>query len=191
MSDNELVAEALAGDESAFQELMGRYMPLLEGYVRGKTRYSFEAEDVLEEVIVGAYYQLGNLKNGASLGPWLLKIARHKVSDLYRRKQRQQLIVRPGSELNESAMQVADSASSPAQEVDTSDLLNILHDSVGRLDDKLRIVVHLRLWERPTLREIAKRLDIKESTARMRYHRGIERLRKRLQKQGISPSENA
>ena len=191
MSDSELVAAALGGDESAFQKLMERYVPLVEGYVRGKTQYPLEAEDVMQEVTIGAYRQLDNLKNTACFGPWLLKIARHKVSDLYRRKQRERLIVRPGSELNESALKVADPAWGPAQKVEASDLLSVLHDSVGRLDDKLRIVVHLRLWEKLTLREVAQRLDLKESTVRMRYHRGIKRLRKILQKQEISSSGNA
>ncbi|HIA47956.1 MAG TPA: hypothetical protein EYN96_08295 [Candidatus Hydrogenedentes bacterium] len=60
-----------------------------------------------------------------------------------------------------------------------------LRDSVGRLADKLYVVLYLRLWEECSIREIAERLRVKESTVKVRLHRGMKILRSDLQRQGI------
>lgn len=191
MGDDETIEAAVGGDESAFERLMVQYAPLVAGYIRARTRYPAETEDVLQEVFLGAYHQLGSLRNGRSLVPWLLKIARHKLSDQNRRERSGRVFLQADSETGGVtrvlASEVADPAPGPTEEAETGILLENLRGSVGRLGDKLRVVLCLRLWDGCSIREIAERLGVKESTVRVRLHRGMKTLRNDLRRQGIDP----
>lgn len=189
MDDGELVRAILAGETEAFQELMSRYMPLVAGYVQGKTRDRSEAEDVLQEIFLGAYLQLKKLKDTAYIGPWLMKIARHKVADLHRRRFREARFGSPGGESGGSASEllsrVADPARSPVDDVALRELSESMHDALSRLKDTPRMIVYLRLWKGYTAVEIAERMNMKEGAVRVRLHRGLKTLRMELRKRGL------
>lgn len=189
MDDGELVRAVVAGESEAFQELMSRYMPLVAGYVRGKTRDRSEAEDVLQEIFLGAFVQLKNLKDAAHIGPWLLKIARHKVADQHRRRFREARLAGPGGESGEPDSEllsrVADTARSPREDVALRELSDAMRDALSRLRDTPRMILYLRLWEGYSAAEIAERLKMKEGAVRVQLHRGLKALRIELRRRGL------
>jgi RNA polymerase sigma-70 factor (ECF subfamily) len=189
--ERKIIEAAVGGEESAFEELVIRYTPLVAGYIRARTRYSSEIEDVIQEVFLGVYRQIDSLKSTRAFVPWLLMIARHKMSDQNRRERR----VRAPQTDSEAyrvtplvVSEVADPAPGPSKEAEIGILQENLRDSVDRLAEKLYVVLYLRLWEECSIREIAERLRVKESTVRVRLHRGMKILRSDLQRQGIGSS---
>lgn len=84
-----LVAQVLAGNESAFEELYQHYVPSLFRYIY----YSFngdtnDAEDVLQETMLAAMRSMHRFRGQSSLYTWLHAIARNKISDQIRKRQR-------------------------------------------------------------------------------------------------------
>ncbi|MFZ2358406.1 MAG: RNA polymerase sigma factor [Anaerolineae bacterium] len=84
-----MVLRLLDGDTAAFDELYQRYVPSLFRFIY----YSLngdrnDAEDVLQETMLAAIRSLSRFRNESSLSTWLHVIARNKISDQIRLRQR-------------------------------------------------------------------------------------------------------
>jgi len=184
--DRDLIASTLAGNDKAFERLMRRYLPLVIGFYYGKCGPE-EAEDLVQEVFLSAYRSLGNLKNRDRIGPWLLATARSRLYDNYRRRRSEKALLQRDPETNGSGpREVASSDPSPAEAAEEKRLLSHIVESIGAMSDKYRPVLYLRLREELSLSEIAELLDLKESTVRMRFSRGLTKLRKTLKRKGVA-----
>ena len=60
----------------------------LERVVRLRINHQVDAEDVLQEVYSAAAKGFTALRDGTSIKPWLIGIARNKFADYFRRKYR-------------------------------------------------------------------------------------------------------
>ena len=84
LSDAELVAAGLRGDESAYGELVRRYSNIVVGFAFNRVSDFQLAEDLAQETFVKAYESLGSLNAPEKFGSWLLVIARHTCMDWLR-----------------------------------------------------------------------------------------------------------
>ena len=65
------------------------YGQKLQAMLRSKVSNPADAEDLLQEILLKTYQQLGSLKDASKLKPWLTSIARNTVIDFYRQRGRQ------------------------------------------------------------------------------------------------------
>lgn len=70
-----LVAETIAGDRSAFGQLVFAYERLVFGLIRQSVTNQSDIEDAAQETFLRAYRDMGRLKNTAAFGSWLGGIA--------------------------------------------------------------------------------------------------------------------
>lgn len=182
--DAKLIRESLEGGHAAFGILVRRYTPMVLAYLYGKTRNDPDAEDVLQETFETAYAKLPKLRRSDRFGPWLLAIARSRLADAQRRTLSWQRVRQSPEHVNRQQ-----AASPPAETPDGSasftEVQRVVLESIGQLSDSYRVVVYLRLVEELGPHDIAKRLGLKESAARVRLLRGLRRLRKHLEEKGI------
>jgi RNA polymerase sigma-70 factor (ECF subfamily) len=73
--DRELVAQAIAGVEDAFAQLVLRYQALLKSYLYRLTACREDAEDLAQEVWIQSFTSLTNVDARDSVRVWLLTIA--------------------------------------------------------------------------------------------------------------------
>ena len=129
------------------------------------TRSDADAADLLQEV----FRKAGRMPRVSIRAPrrYLLRIAHNAFVDLVRREVRGQVAL---EELREEgdAFWVEPTDSEEAEE-----MLQFL----ARLPEEQRAVVHLKIWEELTFREIAKTLGIPANTAASRYRYAIDKLR--------------
>jgi RNA polymerase sigma-70 factor, ECF subfamily len=65
-------------------------------YVRHRLIPRIDAvDDLVQEVFLAAWHDLGTFRGESSLKAWLLSIARHKVEDYYRRRIREPEVLAP------------------------------------------------------------------------------------------------
>ena len=74
MEDKELVSRIKTGDKSAFDELYDKYHLSLYRNAYLITGRQQDAEDVLQETFVTAFFHMKELKNADSLKAWLFRI---------------------------------------------------------------------------------------------------------------------
>ena len=191
--DAALVQQVLAGDNGVFEELMERYAPMVLGYLCGKMRFHHDREDLLQEIFVTAYCRLGTLRRLDRFGPWLMKIARNRLIDFQLKERRRPRMISLEHMANAIDGGSPDSravvSSGPVEKASAEQTQNLVRNAIGQMRDTYRTILYMRLIGEESPHEIARRLGLKESTVRMRLLRGLKKLRKIMQNQGVTPSE--
>lgn len=138
-----------------------------------------EAEELGQRVFADAAAAEHQLeRDGRSLLPWLLAVAHRRWVDELRRRHRQQVSL----ETPEEGLS-ADGRGS----VSEAELRSALRSALANLPSAQGEVVLRRLLHGQTFSDIAADLDTTEGAVKMRFRRGLELLRERLQDQGYTP----
>jgi RNA polymerase sigma factor (sigma-70 family) len=87
--EEELVANAQAGNPEAFEALFRRYRDRISSYVRSSVRDEGRTEDLVQEIFFSAHSSLSTLAQPGAFRSWLYQIARHACLDEARRRSRQ------------------------------------------------------------------------------------------------------
>lgn len=81
-----LIEQVLAGKRGAIRELYAKYAPGLRQYLRGRLKEEEDVEELLQDTFMSALDSLPLYRGTASFRTWLTSIARHEVSDWYRKR---------------------------------------------------------------------------------------------------------
>jgi len=76
------------GERAAFEELFEMYQPRLKYYVRRLDSGDANTDDTLQDIWLTVFKKIHKLKDVQSFAVWLYRIARNKVYDGFRRKDR-------------------------------------------------------------------------------------------------------
>jgi RNA polymerase sigma-70 factor, ECF subfamily len=85
---NQALARARAGDEDAFRELTDAYRRELQLHIYRIVGSAQDAEDLLQETLLGAWRGLGQFEGRASVRAWLYRIATNRSLDALRASRR-------------------------------------------------------------------------------------------------------
>jgi RNA polymerase sigma-70 factor (ECF subfamily) len=190
VTETRLVAEALAGSQSAFERIVRRYQrPVISLIARllGERGDRAMAEDLAQETFVKAYLKLAAFDTTRRLSSWLFRIAHNTAIDALRRPR---LAVVPTddpmAELEVRTERMA--GASPPDPVETQALGRALDAALAQLRPEYRVAITLRYEEGLPFEEIAQVLGIPEVTARSYVHRARKQLAVRLTADGWGPS---
>jgi len=130
-----------------------------------------DAEEAMHDVFLKLFDHMDDLKNEKAFCSWSQSIAIRTSIDRARRK-------------NQVFVQLDDYLSIAVEEPDDEPELSMgaIKREMNRLPDGYRIVLSMRLFEECEFEEIARVLQIKESTVRSQYVRGREKLADMLKK---------
>jgi RNA polymerase sigma-70 factor (ECF subfamily) len=160
--ESTLIARVRNGDQEAFAELYRMYAPTVNGVVLSRVPRD-EVQDIVQEVFLSAYKNIHTLHNHEVFGPWVVKIARNRAAEFYRK-------LKPAEELSEEISQ------SRSRRDQAAEVLR----AIRSLSEAYSETLILRLVEGMSAKEIAERTGLKPESVRVNLHRGMELLRKRL-----------
>lgn len=169
--ESSLHEDALAGDEEAFESLIG---PLVEPAIRlafSMLGDRMEAEDATQEAITLAWRKLGQLRSGMPVRPWFLAIVVNQCRNV--RRTRWFRFVR--TKANVEPDRHTDLA------VETIDLAR----AVSRLPDRDRQALFLHFYLDLPIDEVATALNVSAAAAKGRIYRACHRLRPSLLEEEI------
>lgn len=178
VQDAVLIARVLDGSANAFEPLVRRYLPVIQGFMLNRLGPGGPWDDLVQETFVAAYRDLPRLRKPERFGPWLVRIAKSKLAD-HRRARR----------WDDAKSAEAANTADPRVTIGDSLTRTAILNAVAQLPDRYRVVVYMHLFAEEAPAEIATRLGINESTARTRLQRGLEKLRGALRREGITRSE--
>lgn len=148
-----------------FEEMM-TYKEEVFQICLGFSRNPSDAEDLAQEVYLGAYRNVGRIHSPYAVKEWLLRVTRNACLDHQKKKR----IVRLFQE------RVFDTAADPVRETpsdsaERNEQLRALKRAILRLPKKLREVFVLRLYGDISYQELARTLGLKEGTVMSRLNR--------------------
>ena len=167
--DRHLVMKVADGSEAAFGSLYERHRSVVLGYLIQLLRDRSEAEDVLQDVFLGAWQNAHRYyPERGSVRGWLFVMARSRALDRMRSSQ-----ARKKREAESGAYEI--DGDSPSRD----DQL-IRDEALATLDEKQRACVELAFFAGCSQIQIADELEVPLGTVKSRFLAGMRRLRQRM-----------
>lgn len=180
--DARLIRLTLAGDTSAYAELMRRHQGRLYNTVYRLVGHAEDARDVVQEAFISAFSALAQFHGQAQFSTWLYRIAVNAaISQKRRTRSAMQLRLGRGADL--AAVDPPDDSFDhrPGAAMERQEDVDRLQRALGQLGAEFRTVLVLREIDGRKYEEIAEMLDVPIGTVRSRIHRARLELRTILQ----------
>ncbi|MEK9151912.1 MAG: sigma-70 family RNA polymerase sigma factor [Patescibacteria group bacterium] len=178
-TDEQLVADYLAGDRSAFDDLVRRHLKSIYSFARRILGDDHDAEDVSQEAFVRAWRKLRKFDCDQSFRGWIFRIARNAAYDLLKKKKSVPFSNLDSVETDQPfADTLADSRPLPDELFHRSELARVLVEALEKLPERYRSVMVLHYNDRLTFREIGQALTAPLNTVKSRHLRGLILLKK-------------
>lgn len=174
-TDETLVMLTLAGEQNAYEVLVTRYQKAVISSAMMVTKNYFMAEDAAQDAFVTAWMKLDTLQEPKKYGSWVCRIAKNCALNMISRY-RSFLPLDVVDNLDISD----DQSQNPSVLYALSEEKNEVSNSIGRLPEKVRQIIHLHYFEDLSIAEIADRMRISEGTVKRQLHDGRKRIRKEL-----------
>ncbi|HOX59039.1 MAG TPA: sigma-70 family RNA polymerase sigma factor [Candidatus Paceibacterota bacterium] len=174
---------ARTGSESAFRELVSRYIDLVYSTAYRLVDGDAEsAKDVAQTVFVALANQARTLPENVMLGGWLHLQTRFAAGKFMRSERRRRSRERQAAEMN---------ALEDHNQGNLAQIAPVLDEAIGQLDAEDRNAILLRFFERQDFRSVGDALRTSEDAARKRVARALEKLRLVLGRRGVTLSAAA
>ena len=172
-SDENLVMLTLAGEQSAYEVLVVRYQSAVIASAAMITKNGFMAEDAAQDAFVSAWMKLDSLKDPKKFAPWVCRIAKNCALNMLARYRS----FIPIETLENQNVTASDDI---AELYALSEENEELHQSIGRLPEKIKQIIYLHYFEGLSIAEIADRMRSSVGTVKWQLHDGRKRIRKEL-----------
>jgi RNA polymerase sigma-70 factor, ECF subfamily len=185
--DRLLVDRFKSGDQSAFDEMVGRYWDRIYSMVNQLLRNQQDAEEVTQDAFIRAHRGLANFRGESSFSTWLYQIATNLARNRYwywwRRKRDRSVSfeapISPDSETTFAEIFPAE-VETPEDATVTQEFLDRVTAGMEQLSEKHREILILRNVQNLSYEEIAEILHISVGTVKSRIARARESLRQKL-----------
>jgi RNA polymerase sigma factor (sigma-70 family) len=165
-TDEELMERFCDGEPAALEALFTRHAGGVQGFLTRMVHDGALAEDLLQTTFLSVVRSRGRYERGTRFAPWLMTIAANAARDALRRRQHREAYTREAPEPPSSAPMEGDPG-----------MRRQLEDALRQLPAEQREAVLLHKLEGWSFEEIASLRGISTSAARVRAHRGYEKLR--------------
>lgn len=158
-----------------FWEIYDRHYQPVRSFIAAMVKDDWAADDLAQETFIRAEQKLSTLKDPGKVKPWLLRIARNKCLDHFRRNAASRERQDPQGEKVEGA--------APALiqlRLEQSEMSSCVQDKMARLPESYRTVLILFDLMELSHQEIAEVLEEKVGNVKVRLHRARQALKEIL-----------
>lgn len=184
-TDVELVASAIAGGESGFEELVRRYQRPIVSYVYRMLNDYESALDVTQEVFIKVYNSLERYSAEYKFSTWLYRIAHNAAIDHMRRNPQNSQSIETENVEGAYELQIESSLPSPETERERSEWRTEIEAVVKCLPAAYRDLILLRHSQDLSYDEIAAITGLPLGTVKNRLFRAREMMRELFIDRGI------
>ncbi|MCC6551264.1 MAG: RNA polymerase sigma factor [Ignavibacteriaceae bacterium] len=149
-SDKELVEEFLEGDEYSFNLIVHRYRERIYWHARRMTGDHFDADDVVQEVLIVLYKKLKDFRFESGLYTWIYRITATRSINLIKRKNLRRFLP-----ISQDVRSLSDTNNDIVKDIENKEQLKRLDMVLQKLPVKQREVFILRNFDELSYEEIA------------------------------------
>ncbi len=178
-TDEELLADHLAGQKDRFELLVRRHSQELYRFLVRLTGSPAAAEDMVQEAFLQVHLSAESFDMGRRFKPWLFTIAANKARDLLRSRARRPEVpldaqAGPGEEEGQRFLDfLSDEPTSPSDPIEADEERRLVRRVVRSMPDHLREVLVLSYYHRFPYKEMASILGIPLGTVKSRLHAAV------------------
>ena len=175
-----------AGQERQVSEEIAREGPRLRRFIRRRVANEADVEDILQDVfseLVEAYRLMRSVED---VGAWLFRVARNRITDLFRKRSTEARAELPEDEGDEDGSLdleaiLVSAEAGPETAYAQALLLDELETALGELSPEQREVFIAHEFEGKSFKELAAETGQSVNTLLARKHYAVRYLRQRLQ----------
>ena len=182
--DPELIKRCLAGENSAWEELLQGYNRKIYNLCYRFSGRPSDAEDLTQEIFIKIFQILQSYDAAqGAFSTWLNRVARNHLVDHYRRTHKDRVT----SSLEDEVIELEEKpgpGEGPLAQVESRERKELLQVALDRLSPDMREAVILRDLQDLDYQEIAEILGVPEGTVKSRINRGrleLARVLKRIE----------
>jgi len=191
IDDVALVRALREGSEQAYETLLLRFQQPVYNLALRLLNDPSDASDVVQEVFLKVFRNVGHFRSQSSLKTWIFRIAINEAHNqrrwFFRHRRREVGIEDEQEDSRSRAETLADAAQSPFDYVLDHEQQSMVETALGRINPTFRAAVVLRDLMDLSYEEIAEVLQVSLGTVKSRILRGREALRLELERKLQSP----
>ena len=182
--EDALVTALSQGAEDAYEILIQRYQQPVYSLVCRLMSDPGDAPDIVQEVFLKVFRNIGAFRGSSSLKTWIYRIAVNEAYNHRRwfcRHQRQEVALASEEGTPHHISGMTDPGRSPFEQAADHEARALVEQALEKLNPKFRAAVVLRDIEDLSYEDIAAVLEVSLGTVKSRIMRGREALRKILE----------
>ncbi len=184
----ELIQNARAGDDAAFNSIVAAYRKRIMGTIARLIGRPEDVEDVAQEVFLRLYFSLDQLRTAEVFEPWLYRLTVNAAYDHLRRQKRRH--ESRMSDLSEQQVVMADATAggkATVEEQRRTQVREEVQELLEGVSEEDRILLTLKEVEGLSLKELEKIYRVNENALKVRLFRARQRVIKAFEsKRGSS-----
>jgi len=183
--DARLAIALQEGSQQAYEELVARFQQPVYSLVYRLMADRGDAYDVVQDVFLKVFRNIGTFRSESSLKTWIYRIAvneAHNYRRWFHRHRRQEVVLEGESDGGKNfGDTVPDRGRSPYDYALDGEKRILIGEALARINPMFRAAVVLRDMEDLSYEEIADILGVSLGTVKSRITRGREALRRQLE----------
>ena len=184
LEDHRLISGLQVGDESAYEQLIARFQAPVYNLAYRLVNDPADASDVVQEVFLKIFRNVGNFRGDSSLRTWVYRIAVNESHNrrrwLFRHRRGETGIEENFEDSEGRERPLTDSGETPFEFTMNREALILLEEGLAAINPVFRTALVLREMEDVSYEEIAQILEVSLGTVKSRIMRGREALRRYL-----------
>jgi RNA polymerase sigma-70 factor, ECF subfamily len=179
--DSDLLKSFKNGDENAFTIIMNRYKARLINAAFTFMHDKDEAQDIVQETFVKAYFKLKDFHENSALYTWLYKIMYNNCISRLRKKKMVSFFSKDEDTGEENKMMDFPSdGPSPYDEVERKSILNAVNGALEKLPTKQRMIFAMKQFDGLKHEEISQIIGISEGAVKASYFHAVNKMKELL-----------
>lgn len=182
--DAQFMLRVRAGDDEAFNYLVGRYRRPMIGFMYRMTHDTATAEDLAQEVFLRVYRSRASYQADAKFTTWLYRIATNlamnHARDNKHERPEEKASLDAADEQTGMTLDVADVRPSIEQQILHHERMAAIRQRIEALPERQRAAVLMHKYQEMDYRQIAAVLHLSESATKSLLFRAYESLRQSL-----------
>ncbi len=157
--------------EKAFSQLVHQYQERMYFLVRKMVIDHDDADDVVQEVFIKVWKNLGSFEGGSQLFTWIYRIATNECLRFLEKKKKKRFWISMGDASTELASKLDTSPYISGDEVQKR-----LQKALLKLPDKQRLVFNLKYFEDLKYEEMSKITGTSVGSLKASYHHAVKKI---------------
>lgn len=180
--DKRCVARALAGDQTAYTELLEKYRKAIWYRIRKIVRDNAVVDDLVQESFAKAFAALASYSAKYAFSTWLYRISENHAIDYVRKKRLATVSIDQPRDTRDGEMKIElpDTTYRPDRRIMEDQRKTLIQEAIDALPPKYHRVIVLRHQQDKSYEEIAQELDVPLGTVKAHIFRARASLRNYL-----------